>query len=130
MSLWSLMAAPLFFSGDMGKLDEFTVNILCNAEVIDVNQDALGQCATVVMLTDKTYLMVKDLEDGGKAVGFFNRGEQAAEVTAYWPVLGLQGPVKGRDVWRQQDLGVADAKFTATVPPHGVVMVRMAMDLR
>jgi len=130
MSLWSLMAAPLFFSGDMGKLDEFTVNILCNAEIIDVNQDALGQCGAVVAVTDTTYLMVKDLEDGGKAVGFFNRGEQAAEVTASWPVLGLKGPVKVRDVWRQQDLGVADAKFTARVPPQGVVMIRMVTDPR
>jgi len=128
MSLWSLMAAPLFFSGDMGKLDEFTVNILCNAEVIDVNQDALGQCGAVVTLTDNTYLMVKELEDGGKAVGLFNRGDQALEVTASWPELGLKGPVKVRDVWRQKDLGVAAGKFTATVPQHGVVMVRMAKD--
>jgi hypothetical protein len=74
--------------------------------------------------------MVKDLEDGGKAVGFFNRGEQAAEVTASWPVLGLKRPVKVRDMWRQQDLGVADAKFTARVPPQGVVMIRMVTDPR
>ena len=39
MSMWSLMAAPLIYSGDMSKLDEFTLNILCNTEVIEVNQD-------------------------------------------------------------------------------------------
>jgi alpha-galactosidase len=43
MSLWSLMAAPLFYSGDMGRLDEFTLNLLCNPEVIEINQDMLGR---------------------------------------------------------------------------------------
>jgi alpha-galactosidase len=126
MSLWSLMAAPLVFSGDMGKLDEFTLNVLCNAEVIEVNQDALGQGAAPVILTPNTYLMVKDLEDGGKAVGFFNRSEKPVEITAPWPVLGLQGPVRIRDLWRQKDLGIANGKYTARVPRHGVVIIRMS----
>jgi alpha-galactosidase len=120
------MAAPLVFSGDMGKLDEFTLNVLCNAEVIEVNQDALGQGAAPVILTPNTYLMVKDLEDGGKAVGFFNRSEKPVEITAPWPVLGLQGPVRIRDLWRQKDLGIANGKYTARVPRHGVVIIRMS----
>jgi len=48
MSLWSLMTAPLIYSGDMSKLDEFTLNVLCNPEVIDVNQDPMGECAMVI----------------------------------------------------------------------------------
>jgi alpha-galactosidase len=43
MSLWALMAAPLIFSGDMNHLDEFTLNVLCNAEVIAIDQDSLGK---------------------------------------------------------------------------------------
>ncbi len=42
MSMWSLMASPLIFSGDMTKLDPFTLNVLCNSEVIDVDQDCPG----------------------------------------------------------------------------------------
>ena len=48
MSLWSLMAAPLIFSGDMAKLDAFTLNVLCNAEVIEVDQDPLGKQAKIL----------------------------------------------------------------------------------
>ena len=55
MSLWCLMASPLFYSGDMSQLDEFTLNVLCNPEVIDVNQDPLGQCARVVPLGEDTF---------------------------------------------------------------------------
>ena len=63
MSLWSLMASPLFFSGDMNRLDPFTLNILCNPDVIDVNQDPLGQSAAMIPLDEETFVMVK--EHGG-----------------------------------------------------------------
>lgn len=128
MSLWSLSAAPLFFSGDMGNLDEFTLNILCNAEVIEINQDALGQCGVVVPLTAKTFLMIKDLEDGGKAVGFFNRGDQSATMTAPASVIGLSGRSRVRDVWRHKDLLGIEGSATAQVPPRGVVVLRLTKD--
>jgi alpha-galactosidase len=78
------MASPLFYSGEMGKLDPFTLNVLCNPEVIDIDQDPLGQSASVSMTSDSTFLMVKDLEDGSKALGLFNRGRLSAPVTASW----------------------------------------------
>lgn len=125
MSLWCLSAAPLFFSGHMGKLDEFTVNVLCNAEVIDVDQDPLGQCARVVTLDEDAFLMVKDLEDGAKAVGLFNRGELETSVTAKWADLGVTGKQNLRDLWRQKDLGGFENEFKANVPRHGVIMLRV-----
>ncbi len=125
MSLWALMASPIFFSGDMTRLDEFTLNVLSNPEVIDVNQDALGQSGAVSFLNEDTFLMVKDLEDGSKAVGLFNRGEFKQKVTAPWTVLGVPGPQKARDLWRQEDLGIFQREFSAEVPRHGVVLVKL-----
>jgi len=126
MSLWCLSAAPLFYSGDMGRLDEFTLNVLCNPEVIAVDQDSLGECARVVPLTPETFLMVKDLEDGGKAVGFCNRGEITAGIVAKWADLGVSGRQMVRDLWRQRDLGPCEGAFEASVPRHGVALVRLA----
>ena len=126
MSLWCLMASPLFYSGDMGRLDEFTVNVLCNSEVIDVDQDPLGQCAQVVPLSEETFVMVKALEDGSKAVGLFNRGEMPTPVSAKWSDLGVNGPQRVRDLWRQSDKGTFEGEFKATVPRHGVMLVRLS----
>jgi alpha-galactosidase len=123
MSLWALMASPIFFSGDMTRLDEFTLNVLCNSEVIEVNQDALGQCGAVAHLNDHLFVMVKDLEDGSKAVGLFNRGEFAEEVSASWGVVGCSGPQRVRDLWRQRDIGTFDREFNSSVPRHGVTFV-------
>jgi len=125
MSLWCLMAAPLFYSGDMSRLDELTLNVLCNPEVIEVDQDALGKCATVSRLSAQTFLMVKDLEDGSKAVGLFNQGNAAAEIAAPWSILGVVGRQPVRDLWRQKELGRFDGVFKSKVLRHGVVLVRV-----
>ena len=125
MSLWALSAAPLFFSGHMGKLDEFTLNVLCNPEVIDIDQDPLGQCGRVITTGQNTFLMAKELEDGSKAVGLGNAGEFPAEVIANWSDLGINGKQAVRDVWRQKDLEPRDHEFKAQVPRRGVVLIRI-----
>jgi alpha-galactosidase len=125
MSLWCLMASPLFYSGDMSRLDEFTLNVLCNPEVIEVDQDPLGQCAQVVPLGEETFAMVKDLEDGSRAVGLFNRGEMETTVVAPWSTLGLDGKQHARDLWRQRDLGPVDSEYRSSIPRHGVVLLRL-----
>lgn len=125
MSLWCLMAAPLFYSGDMNALDPFTINVLCNPEVIEIDQDPLGQCARVVHYDEDCFVMVKEMEDGSYALGLFNRGEVPAQVTVRWAELGLKPNLYVRDVWRQKDLGKFKASFTAEVPRRGVVLLRV-----
>lgn len=125
MSMWSLMAAPLIFSGDMTKLDPFTLNVLCNAEVIAVDQDPLGRQAKILRHTDDQFVLVKDLEDGSKAVGLFNLSEQPATLAVSWDELGLIRKQHARDLWRQKDLGKFNQKFQAEVPGHGVELVRL-----
>jgi alpha-galactosidase len=125
MSMWCLMAAPLIFSGDMAKLDPFTLNVLCNAEVIDVDQDALGRQARIIRKTPSEFILLKDLEDGSKALGLFNLGEADATISAAWSDLGLGGKQQVRDLWRQKDLPAAVEKFQAPVPRHGVLLVKL-----
>jgi alpha-galactosidase len=126
MSMWSLMASPLFYSGLMGKLDDFTLGVLCNAEVIDVNQDALGKQAKVVRKTDDELVMAKPLEDGSVALGLFNLSETGRTIAASWKDLGIAGKKKVRDVWRQKNAGVASGSYEAAVARHGVMMVRLS----
>ena len=125
MSMWSLMAAPLIFSGEMDHLDAFTLNVLCNSEVIDVDQDALGKQASIVRKTDEEFVLKKPLEDGSVALGLFNLTTSPRSISADWSQLGLQGSQKVRDVWRQRDLGVFAQNYSPVVPPHGVIMVRI-----
>jgi alpha-galactosidase len=125
MSLWCLMSSPLFYSGDLAKLDNFTLNILCNPEVIAIDQDPLGQCAQVKFVGDGQFLMIKDLANGDHALGLCNGSEAPADMTATWSACGLSDRQHVRDAWREMDLGVYTNSFTARVPAHGVILVRL-----
>lgn len=125
VTLWCLVAAPLIFSGDMTRLDEFTLNLLCNDEVIAVDQDPLGLPGKRVRKDGDMEVWAKDMEDGSKAVGLFNRGEFEADVQVRWSDLGIQGRQSVRDLWRQKDLGSADGQFSLRVPRHGAQMISL-----
>lgn len=125
VSLWCLLAAPLIFSGDMTRLDDFTLGLLCNDEVIDVDQDPLGQPGRRAAKQGPLEVWCKPLEAGALAVGLFNRGDNEATVTARWSDLGVSGPRLVRDLWRQKDLGSKTDQFQTTVAGHGVVLVRL-----
>ena len=127
MSMWCLMAAPLIFSGDMEKLDEFTLNVLCNAEVIDVDQDALGKQARIVRyVEDDDLVLAKPMEDGSLAVGLFNLGEEPRRLSVSWEELGLRGPQRTRDLWRQQDIECRRRALSRPqCPPRRVSLVRL-----
>ena len=125
MSLWSLMASPLFFSGDMAKLDDFTLSILCNSEVIDVDQDSIGKQGKIIRKTSLELVLAKPLEDGSVAVGLFNLSKSPRTVSVDWRELEKRGRLTVRDLWRQRDLGKFEDRFVSTVPSHGVVLIRI-----
>ena len=125
MSMWALMASPLFYSGDMRYLDEFTLNVLCNTEVIDVDQDPLGKQARVVRKTASEFVLAKPMEDGSVAVGLFNLEREPRRISVSWGDLGIAGERRVRDVWRQKDIGKEIARVESTVEPHGVALVRL-----
>ena len=74
ISLWCLLSAPLLIGCDMTKFDDFTLNLLSNDEVLALDQDALGKEATCVIKDGDLRVYEKKLEDGGRALGFFNLG--------------------------------------------------------
>jgi len=125
MSMWTLMAAPLFYSGDITRLDAFTLNVLNNAEVIAVDQDPLGRQARIVRKTDDEFVLVKPMEDGSVAVGLFNLSEARRDITVTAAELGVSGRQRVRDLWRWKDVGTIADQYTASVARHGVMLVRM-----
>ena len=125
ISLWCLLCSPLLIGCDMTQLDEFTLNLLTNDEVLEVSQDPLGKQAGRVAQAGSLQVWAKSLEDGSMAVGLFNLGESEQPVVAKWSDLGLSGEQSVRDLWRQKDLGKFDNSFTERVARHGAALVRI-----
>ena len=124
ISLWCLWGAPIIIGAPLNTLDAFTLSLLTNDEVLDIDQDSLGIQARNIDVPGGEVL-VKKMEDGSVAIGLFNPGETTSSVSASWSELGVSGKQRVRDLWRQKDLGVIEGKFSAEVPRHGVVLVRL-----
>jgi alpha-galactosidase len=125
ITLWSLLSSPLLIGCDLERLDDFTLNLLANDEVIEVDQDPRGEQAAQVVADGRRQVWAKPMEDGSRVVGLFNLSRQADTVAVTWAQLGLKGPQRVRDLWRQQELGVKDDGFAVDVPRHGAVMIRV-----
>jgi alpha-galactosidase len=128
ISLWCLLAAPLLIGCDMTKFDDFTLGLLSNDEVLAVDQDPLGKQATCVINDGDLRVYARALEDGSRAVGFFNRGVKPMELSFKdFAKLGLAGRQVPRDLWRQKDLATVDTatdSLPLTIPAHGVVLCK------
>jgi alpha-galactosidase len=109
----------------MTKLDDFTRSLLMNDEVIDVNQDTLGKQAAPVFKNGDVEVWAKELENGARAVGLFNRGTEEVEVAARWSDLSIHGKQVVRDLWRQKDIGRFENQFKVRVAGHGVALVKI-----
>lgn len=124
ISLWCLWSAPLIIGCPIERLDDFTLGLLTNDEVLEIDQDPLGKQAHQVEVQGGEVL-IKELEGGDTAIGAFNTGSRAATISCGWTELGLRGRFRVRDLWRQQDIASAADRFTATIPSHGVKLLRL-----
>ncbi len=125
VSLWCLLAAPLLLGNDLSRLDDFTIGLLTNEDVLEIDQDALGKQAVPIYKQGEIQIWAKDLEDGSKAVGLFNLSRTTKKITLNWTDLKVEGKQILRDLWRQKDLGEFEGKFEAEVFTHGVVFVKL-----
>jgi len=119
-----MLSSPLLIGCDISKLDDFTLNLLTNDEVIAVDQDVLGKQARCVKKTSSYQIWVKSLSDGSAAVGVFNVSDKSARISVLPVELKISGK-RIRDLWRQKDLGNLMAGFSTFVPSHGVQLFRM-----
>ncbi len=125
ISLWSLLSAPLLIGCDLTRLDNFTLNLLTNDEVLAIDQDPLGKQATPKIKKDNIQVWVKDLEDGNKSIGIFNTGDLSQKFVLNFSDIGVAPKIKIRDLWRQKNLGEFNEKYETVVPSHGVVLIKL-----
>jgi alpha-galactosidase len=126
MSLWALTAAPLLAGNDIRKMSDTTKSILLNKEVIAVDQDPLGKQASPVK-NGNLETWVKPLKGGGVAVGVVNLDNAPANATVKASDLGLKGSApSGRDLWSHKDIKFTKGEYSASVPAHGVLMLRVS----
>lgn len=125
ITLWSMLAAPLLIGCDLTAIDDFTLALLTNPDMVAIDQDPLGQQAKRMHKNGDLEVWQRDLADGSAAVALFNRGRRSTKITLRADDFFWSGPMHLFDIWRQEDLGSFEDSFTTDVPRHGVVFLRV-----
>jgi len=126
MSLWVLLAAPLIAGNDLSKMSDDAKSILMNKGAIAIDQDPLGKQGDRVYEEGPHEVWSKPLSGGALAVGLFNRGELASPVSVSLVQLGVKkAPHAIVNVWTGETVNVKNGKLMASVPKHGVVLLRI-----
>ena len=127
-SLWAVMAAPLIAGNDVRSMNPGIREILLNREIIGVDQDPLGLQGKVAWENPSGLeILSKPLADGGRAVVLLNASDFGSEMTAHWYPMGLRAfQARVRDLWLHQDMGRFKESYTAYVPSHSVVMLKIS----
>jgi len=128
-SMWAMLSAPLMAGNDLRKMTKETTDILCNKEVIAIDQDSLGKAATKWRDYGDFEIWIKRLQHDNFAICFLNRGKDAVNINSYFKItidaLRLDNSYTVRDLWQHKDFGNAKSEISGTVPPHDVVMVTL-----
>jgi alpha-galactosidase len=132
MSLWALLAAPLIAGNDIRTMTKETKSILMNADVISIDQDPAALPVQRTPPHGGSEVLIRPLANEAAAVGLFNRGTSPAEISFRWDGLGLSPVLAGKtleasDLWKHEPIPVTGDTYTAVIPPHGVVLIRVEL---
>jgi alpha-galactosidase len=129
MTLWSIARSPLIMGGDLRYLDEPTLALLTNPEVLAVNQESVGNRPHQADAGTRIW--------SGQAAGnsqvhqvhylaLFNTEDQPAEIVFDLSRLNLgDKTVACRDLWTRRDLGPVSGNLRQALPAHGSALLRL-----
>ncbi len=125
VSMWAMWASTMMIGCDLEGIDEFTLSLLTNDEVLEINQDPLGAAAAPIDRDDSIRVWARPLADGSIAVALVNLSPLEHEGKFCFIKAGLEGTWRVRDVWRQADEGVFAKSYRASVPGHATRLLRL-----
>jgi alpha-galactosidase len=125
-AMWAMMAAPLIAGNDVRSMSSATQTILKNANLVAVDQDALGVQATQVSNDGTRRVLAKRLANGDVAVALFNQGSTTTTVSTTASAIGLSGTsFSVRDLWSNA-MQTSTGPISASVASHAAVIYRVS----
>ena len=139
---WAMVGSPLMIGCDIRKMDDTAKEILMNKDIIAVNQDPDMNRPLMIAASDEqgdwnesaedTYTLVKLLENGDIAVGFFNFSERKMRRYVTPSMLGIDAdlPVKFRikDLWSGEYVEPSNETLFRIIQPHCCEIYRFEVE--
>ncbi len=123
LTLWCIARSPLIIGGDLRRLDDFTLSLLTNDEVLAVNQHGSG--SRELFRNDGLAAWSAKPQRHLTYLAAFNLRDTTATIPIKLAELGFSGSVKVRDLWQREDLPTVQGKFSPRILAHGAGMYQL-----
>mgnify|MGYP000004437596 FL=1 len=115
MTLWAVFRSPLFFGGELRLTDNYTLSLVTNPEVINVNQNS----EKPLFVYNKGGIAVWQTKiENCTAVAVFNLYDEEKHYKLSFSDLGIENVRAVRDLWARKDIPKCENDVTVSLKPH------------
>ena len=115
MTLWAVFRSTLFFGGELRLTDNYTLSLVTNPEVINVNQNS----EKPLLVYNKGGIAVWQTKiENCTAVAVFNLSDEEKHYKLSFLNLGIENVRAVRDLWARKDISKCENDVTVSLKPH------------
>lgn len=115
MTLWAVFRSPLFFGGELRLTDNYTLSLVTNPEVINVNQNS----EKPLLVYNKGGIAVWQTKiENCTAVAVFNLSDEEKHYKLSFSDLGIENVRAVRDLWARKDISKCENDVAFSLKPH------------
>lgn len=115
MTLWAVFRSPLFFGGELRLTDNYTLSLVTNPEVINVNQNS----EKPLFVYNKGGIAVWQTKiENCTAVAVFNLSDEEKHYKLSFSDLGIENVRAVRDLWARKDIPKCENDVAVSLKPH------------
>lgn len=115
MTLWAVFRSPLFFGGELRLTDNYTLSLVTNPEVINVNQNS----EKPLFVYNKGGIAVWQTKiENCTAVAAFNLSDEEKHYKLSFSDLGIENVRAVRDLWARKDIPKFENDVAVSLKPH------------
>ena len=124
MTLWCIFRSPLMLGTEMPRLDEWTLSLLTNADVLGLLKHSRG---AKQIARDKAHAVwfSHDTNEDADYVALFNFADEESKVSVNLSEEGVAGTVTGRELWDGETAVFEDGIISSPVAAHGAKLWKL-----
>lgn len=121
MSLWAIFRSPLMFGGDMTMNNDFTLSLMQNREIININQNSCGN--REVYRKGDEVAWAANGQNGVTYLAVFNRGD--VTINSYFDVSFIgYSLISAYEIWSGEEIRDVSV-LSSVISPHSVKLYRI-----
>lgn len=115
MTLWAVFRSLLFFGGELRLTDNYTLSLVTNPEVINVNQNS----EKPLFVYNKGGIAVWQTKiENCTVVAVFNLSDEEKHYKLSFSDLGIENVRAVRDLWARKDIPKCENDVAVSLKPH------------